>query len=103
MVISHIGHIIVSSPFKNLHLNEILHVHTASKNLLFVHRIALDNNVFLEFHPFYFFTKDRVTRRILHHGRCVGSLYPSYVHRHLPPSSKPFSPPSRPKQGGTVA
>ena len=54
MKISHIGQSIIETPHKNLVLKDILHVPNASKTLLSVHRIALDNNVFLEFHPFSF-------------------------------------------------
>ena len=46
------------------------------KNLLYVHRIALDNKVFLEFHPYFFLIRDQVTRNILYRGRCVHGLYP---------------------------
>ena len=46
------------------------------KNLLSVHRIAIDNHVFLEFHPFFFLIKDQVTKKILYRGRCVRGLYP---------------------------
>ena len=76
MVISHVGHTIVRNPVKDLHLRNILHVPRASKNLLSVHCLAKDNNVYLEFYPFFFLIKDRVTRRTLHRGRCVGGLYP---------------------------
>ena len=54
MKISHIGQSVIGTPHKNLVLKDILHVPNASKTLLCVHRIALDNNVFLEFHPFSF-------------------------------------------------
>ena len=75
MEISHIGKSIIETPHTNLELNDILHVPNAAKNLLSVHRIALDNNVFLEFHPFFFLIKDQVTKKILHRGVCVEGLY----------------------------
>ena len=75
MEISHIGQAVIKTPHKNLEINEILHVPNASKTLLSVHRIALDNNVFLEFHPFFFLIKDQVTKRVLHRGVCVQGLY----------------------------
>ena len=53
-----------------------LHVPSASKNLLSVHCIAIDNHVFLEFHPFFFLIKDQATKKILYRGRCVRGLYP---------------------------
>jgi hypothetical protein len=54
MNISHIGNSILRTQHNSLHLKNILHVPSASKNLLPVHRLTLDNDVFLEFHPFSF-------------------------------------------------
>lgn len=71
MWISHIGHAVIKTPHRKIYLRKILHVPKASMNLLSVHRIALDNHVFLEFHPFFFLIKDRVTKKILYRGRCV--------------------------------
>jgi hypothetical protein len=76
MKISHVGHSIVHHPAQNFHIRNILHVPTASRNLLSVHRFTLDNGVFIEFHPFFFLIKDQVTKAILHRGRCVGGIYP---------------------------
>jgi hypothetical protein len=58
MTIKHIGHSILHTPHSSLHLINILHVHSASKNLLSAHKIALDNNAFIEFQPFFFLIKD---------------------------------------------
>jgi hypothetical protein len=77
MQISNIGHATtLHSPIRNLHLKKVLHVPSAHKNLISVHRIASDNNVFLEFHPNFFLVKDRATKTILHQRRCEGGLYP---------------------------
>jgi histone deacetylase 1/2 len=57
-------------------LNNILHVPKASKSLVFVHRLARDNNAYLEFHPDRFFVKEQRTKKILHTGKCEGGLYP---------------------------
>ena len=77
MEINHIGHAIVKTPSRNIHLRNILHVpKTEQKKLLSVHRIALDNKVFLEFHPYFFLIRDQVTRNIIYRGRCVHGLYP---------------------------
>ena len=75
MEISHVGQSIIKTPHKNLVLNEILHAPNASEKLLSVHCIALVNNVFLEFHPYFFLFKDQVTKQILHRGFCVDGLY----------------------------
>ena len=76
MRIEHIGHSILHSPSSNLHLNNILHVPTASKNLVSVNRLARDNNAFLEFHPHHFVIKDQQTKKVLHKGKCERGLYP---------------------------
>jgi histone deacetylase 1/2 len=61
MVISHVGHSMLHTPHSTLHLNNILHIPTASKNLLSVHKLTLDNDVYIEFHPWFFLIKDRET------------------------------------------
>jgi histone deacetylase 1/2 len=76
MTIDHIGSSVLHTPSSNIHLNKILHVPKASKNLLSVHRLAKDNHAFLEFYPDYFSIKDQGTRKTLLRGRCEGGLYP---------------------------
>jgi hypothetical protein len=76
MNINHIGHAIVPTPSRDLHLRNILHAPQARKNLVSVHRLAADNNAFLEFHPNFFLIKDQETKRTLLEGRCKGGLYP---------------------------
>jgi histone deacetylase 1/2 len=81
MSISNIGHTTLHTPIHDLHLKNILHVPSANKSLASVHRIASDNNAFLEFHPNYFLIKDRQTKTTLHQGRCDGGLYPLELSR----------------------
>ena len=76
MMISHVGESIIQTPHRDILVDDVLHIPNASKNLLSVHRITLDNGVFIEFHPFFFLIKDQVTRRVLYRGRCVQGLYP---------------------------
>jgi histone deacetylase 1/2 len=76
MPISHIGQSTIHTPARNLHLKDIMHVPSTKKNLVSVHRLASDNNVFLEFHPDFFLIKDRDTRSILLEGPCRKGLYP---------------------------
>jgi len=80
MAINHVGHNVLHSPIRNIHLNNILHVPHANKNLLSVNRLARDNNAFLEFHPNHFLIKEQVTRRTLLRGPCEGGLYPLKPH-----------------------
>jgi hypothetical protein len=76
MEISHIGYATVYTPSKNIHLNYVLYVPEATKNLVSIHRLSKDNSVSVEFHPYSFFIKDLETRNILLKGRCHRGLYP---------------------------
>jgi histone deacetylase 1/2 len=70
MDIAHVGRLICHTPQHNLFLNNVLHVPSTKKNLVLVHKLALDNNAFIEFHPNLFFIKDQTTRRTLMEGTC---------------------------------
>jgi hypothetical protein len=74
MNISHIGHSILRTSHGLFDLKNILHVPSALKNLLYVHRFTLD--VFIEFHPFLFLIKNQATRIIMFRGPCYGGFYP---------------------------
>jgi histone deacetylase 1/2 len=76
MNIRHIGQSTIRTPDKDLELRNILHVPSTKKNLIFVHRLASDNNVYLEFHPDFFLIKDRDTRSTLLRGACRRGMYP---------------------------
>jgi hypothetical protein len=76
MHIAHIGTSIIPTPSRALTLNNVLHVPSTQKNLFSVHRFALDNDTFIEFHPYFFLIKDRKMRKVLLHGQCKGGLYP---------------------------
>lgn len=83
MEISHIDHATVPISSGNLVLKNVLYVPEATKSLVSASRLAFDNDAFVELHPNHFSIKDRDTRRLLHHGRCKGRLYP------LKPSTDP--------------
>ena len=72
--ISHIGHSTI--PGSSLRLRNILRLPHIHQHLLYVYRLVLDNDVFVEFHHFFFLVKDTATKKILLHGRCHGGLYP---------------------------
>jgi hypothetical protein len=84
MTIKHIGQSTVITPYRNISLNNVLHVPQATRNLASVHRLTSDNDVFLELHPDFFLVKDRQMRRMLLHGRCGNGLYPIPSLEHTP-------------------
>lgn len=55
MRISHIGNSVFHTPKRIFSIPNVLHVPSASKNLLSVHSFTAANDVFLEFHPTHFF------------------------------------------------
>ena len=46
-----------------------------TKNLLSVHKFALDKNVFIEFHAFFCMVKDNKTREVVMRGTHKNGLY----------------------------
>jgi hypothetical protein len=66
MRISKVGHTILHTPNKDLHLKSIFHVPRANKNLVSVHKLACDNHAFLEFRRNFFLIKDQETKKVLH-------------------------------------
>jgi hypothetical protein len=81
MNITRIGKTIIPNPCRDLVLNNVLRVPSTNKNLISVHCFTLDNDTFIEFHPYFFLIKDRKMRKVLLHRPCKGGLYP------IPPSS----------------
>lgn len=75
MEISHID-TIVPTYSRNLHLNTVLYVPQAAKNLISVHHLARDNYAFLEFHSDYFLIKDQAIKNTILRGRCHKGCYP---------------------------
>jgi hypothetical protein len=75
MLIRHVGHSMIHTPTRALHLRHILHAPQATKHLLYVHRFTRDNNIFFEYHSYNFLVKDSATKIPLLHGRCIGGLY----------------------------
>jgi hypothetical protein len=55
MRIKHIGHALVHTPNRTLHLKNVLHVPQATKNLVSASCLVEDNYAFLEIYSKYFF------------------------------------------------
>ena len=92
MEINHVGHSILQSPVRDIHLHNVLHVPSANKSLVSANRLVKDNNAFLELHPHHFSLKEQVTRKTLLEGRCERGLYPlkSHLHSQYPPNKQVF-------------
>jgi hypothetical protein len=65
MHIAHIGQPTLITPHRNLSLNHVLHVPSSQRNLVSIHRFTRDNHMFVEYHPYVFFVKDPITRKVL--------------------------------------
>jgi histone deacetylase 1/2 len=74
--ILHTGHASLRTASHSVALRNILQVPEISKNLLSVHKLARDNDVFFEYHPWHFSIKDRQTGASLLDGQCEAGLYP---------------------------
>lgn len=59
----------VYTSHRNLSLKNVLHVPQTTEDLISVHRLSLDNNVYLEFHPWHFEIKDQDTKNVLLKGK----------------------------------
>jgi hypothetical protein len=80
MDITHIGKFVMTTPSRPLHLNCVLHVPQAHKQLVSIHRFTLDNHTFIELHLYFFLIKDQATKNVLLRGPCRGGLYPLPLH-----------------------
>jgi len=74
--VSHIGSLVFHSPTRDFQLNDTLCVPSIRKNLVSVHHFTTQNNIFIEFHPFYFLVKDQITGAILLKGACENGVFP---------------------------
>jgi hypothetical protein len=84
MDITRIGSSIIPSSGRDLVLINVLHVPSTHKNLISAHHFTLDNEMLIEFHPYFFLIKNQKMKKVLLHRPCKGSLYP------LPPSTSKF-------------
>ena len=63
--ISHIGHVLISTPVRPIKLHNVLHTPEISKQLISVTKLCVDNKAFVEFFPTYFLVKDQVSKKVL--------------------------------------
>ena len=72
LVVSHIGSLALHSLHRTFTLRDPLCVPNLCRNLIFVHHLTKQNNVFVEFHPFYFLVKGKIMGAI---GACNNGIY----------------------------
>ena len=75
MAVSHIGSLALHSPHRTFTLRDTLCVPNLCKNLISFHHLTKQNNVFVEFHPFYFLVKDKISGAILLKEACNNGIY----------------------------
>lgn len=75
LAILHIGSSKLYSPNKVFSLTHILHVPDIKRNLLYVQKFCLDNDIYFEFHSYFFVIKDTATHYTLLMGPSNGGLY----------------------------
>jgi len=74
--VTHVGSITFPSFSKPFKLINILCVPNIHQNLIYVHNFTRSNNVFINFHPFYFLVKDQSTGATLFCDKCHEGVYP---------------------------
>nr|GEV40177.1 ribonuclease H-like domain-containing protein [Tanacetum cinerariifolium] len=74
--VTNTGHSILPTPFKSLHLDNVLITPYIIKNLVSVRQFVRDNNCTIEFDAFGFSIKDFMTRRVLLRYDSTRDLYP---------------------------
>ncbi|PKU60707.1 Retrovirus-related Pol polyprotein from transposon TNT 1-94 [Dendrobium catenatum] len=79
--IQNTGNGILPTPSGTLFLHKIHHVLNLAFNLIYVHKLARDNNCIISFSPYAYQIKDLTTKRLLLQGTCHNDLY-SIPHNH---------------------
>lgn len=65
------------NPKIQLHLKDILHIPSITKDLISVHKFAYDNNCYFQIHPFHYVLKSQADNAPLLQGPVASSgLYP---------------------------
>nr|GEU82310.1 ribonuclease H-like domain-containing protein [Tanacetum cinerariifolium] len=82
--VTNMGHSILPTPTKSLHLNNVFITPNIVNNLIYVRQFVRDNNCTVEFDVFGFFVKDFLTRRVLLVCDSTRDLYPVTAPSHIP-------------------
>ncbi|GKA42245.1 ribonuclease H-like domain-containing protein [Tanacetum coccineum] len=73
--VTNTGHSILPTPFRSLHLNNVLITPHIVKNFIYVRQFVRDNNCTIEFDAFGFSVKNFMTRRVLLRCDSTRDLY----------------------------
>ena len=87
LLVTHIGNGKLITPSHNFCLNNILWVPQIASNLLFVHKLCLQNNVFCYFDAYQFSIQDLPMGKVLYRGLSKDGVYPIPPFAFLPSSS----------------
>ncbi|CAL2230550.1 unnamed protein product [Prunus armeniaca] len=74
--IDHIGSAYIPTATSSLSLSSVFHVPQLTANLFYVYHLCRDNNCRMIFDQFGFSIQDKVTNRVLFHGKSDHGLYP---------------------------
>lgn len=74
--VTHIGSMTFSSFLKLFKLHNIFCVPNIHQNLIYVHNFTCFNNVFIDFHPFFFLVKNQSKGATLFRDKCRNGIYP---------------------------
>ncbi|GKE76298.1 ribonuclease H-like domain-containing protein, partial [Tanacetum coccineum] len=74
--VTNTGHSTLPTPYRTLHLNNVLITPNIVKNLIYVRQFVRENKCTIEFDEFGFFVKDFWTRQILIRCDSTGDHYP---------------------------
>ncbi|KAI0498995.1 hypothetical protein KFK09_019895 [Dendrobium nobile] len=74
--VAHSGNGILSTPYRKIHLKNLLHVPHLFHNLISISKLTQDNNISVNFNPSSFDIKDMKTNRVLLSGPNHKGLYP---------------------------
>ena len=73
--ISHIGHVLISTPVRPIKLQNVLHTPEISKQLISVTKLCADDKAFVKFFPTYFLVNDQMSKKVLLQGNLENGLY----------------------------
>lgn len=81
--ITHTGSSTILTSTKNFHLENVLHVLSANRNIISVSKFCENNSSSIEFFPFGCVVKDLSSRKLLARGQIIDGVYQLKVDNHI--------------------